>query len=213
MMSSSRMEAFTDGVLAIIITIMVLELEAPDSGSWHALLRAVPGLLVYIVSFGFIGAHWLNHHHLLQLTEKVDGKVLWSNMLWLMIISLLPVSLAWLERTQFAQIPTVFYAVLSLLTTLAYFLLEYTILHTEYCRDRCDYLIGSRRKEWISLILEILALVFAIVLPTRVPAYVCLFLVTMLWILPDLRIVNALKVLESPDEPEPGKGSADGTDE
>lgn len=209
MMSSSRMEAFTDGVLAIIITIMVLELEAPDSGSWSALLQALPGLLVFIVSFGFIGTHWLNHHHLLQLTQKVDGKVLWANMLWLLIISLLPVSLNWLEKTQFAQIPTVFYAFLSLLTTLAYFLLEYTILHTEYCRDRCDYLIGSRRKEWISLALEVLALAFAILLPTRVPAYVCLFLVTLLWILPDLRIVNALKVLETPDEPDEGEEPAE----
>src|SRR6478672_959707 len=130
-MRTSRLEAFSDGVLAIIITIMVLELKVPHEPTLEALRGSATGFLTYLLSFVYIGIYWNNHHHMFHIVEHVDGLVLWANLDLLFWLSLLPFTTKWLDRTGLELTPTVLYGSNLLLAAIAYFLLEQAIFRTE----------------------------------------------------------------------------------
>ena len=130
-MRTHRLEAFSDGVLAIIITIMVLELQVPEEPTLHALGDSATGLLTYLLSFVYIGIYWNNHHHMFQLCRKVDGSVLWANLNLLFWLSLYPFTTAWMDESDFARTPVVVYGVNLLLAAIAYYVLQQRILRAE----------------------------------------------------------------------------------
>src|SRR6266487_3261353 len=127
-MSRGRMEAFSDGVIAIIITIMVLELRVPHDASWRSLIPIAPVFLSYVLSFVFVGIYWSNHHHLLQVVERVNGGVLWANLHLLFWLSLTPFVTAWMGQNHFAAVPAALYGVVLLCAAIAYFILTRALL-------------------------------------------------------------------------------------
>src|SRR3954464_15022717 len=127
-MTKSRLEAFSDGVIAILITIMVLELHAPHGSDWPALRAAVPSLLSYVLSFVYLGIYWNNHHHMLQATDRINGRVLWANLHLLFWLSLFPFTIAWMGHTHAATTPTAVYGVVALGAAIAYYLLQTLVI-------------------------------------------------------------------------------------
>ena len=122
-MSKGRLEAFSDGVIAIVITIMVLELKVPEGADWQALRPLVPVLLTYVLSFVFLGIYWNNHHHMLQATSRINGTILWANLHLLFWLSLVPFVTGWMGENHFAQLPTAVYGAILLLSAIAYTIL------------------------------------------------------------------------------------------
>jgi len=215
-MPKGRLEAFSDGVIAIIITIMVLEISAPDGASPADLLSLSSSFKSYALSFLFVGVYWNNHHHLLNLVNKVGGRMLWANLLFLFALSLVPVATDWIDKTGFAAFPTVVYVVLSILVSLAYMLLE-TVVRRSHCPSKGQdtapsidltpqqiALIKRRStaKERWTLVFEAVSLALSLVLPTTRLAYVALLLALCLWVVPDLRIVHVLDWLASEEDQE-----------
>src|SRR5947208_8696003 len=127
-MPTSRMEAFSDGVIAILITVMVLELRVPDGTTWGALHKSLPTLLTYVLSFVYLGIYWNNHHHMLMLTERVGGLVLWANLHLLFWLSLVPFATGWMGENHFAKVPVSGYGIVLLGAALAYYVLQPTII-------------------------------------------------------------------------------------
>lgn len=127
-MSKGRMEAFTDGVLAIIITIMVLELRPPHEADWNALQALLPTILGYILSFLYVGIYWNNHHHLMQAAKTVNGRVLWTNMFLLFWLSLIPFATSWMGETHFRSHPVTLYGLVLLMAAISYYLLEMALV-------------------------------------------------------------------------------------
>ena len=205
-MPKGRLEAFSDGVIAIIITIMVLEIKTPDGSSPRDLMALLPSFLSYALSFFFVGVYWNNHHHLLNLVQKVNGRMLWANLLFLFVLSLVPVATDWIDRTAFAAFPTIAYAVLNVLVSLAYMNLERLVrcshgIPKETGKVNAPDLTSeeiailrrrSYAKERYTIYLEVLSLVLAWLLPSQRLAYVAIVASIGLWIVPDLRIVHAL---------------------
>jgi uncharacterized membrane protein len=130
-MSTGRMEAFSDGVIAILITVMVLELPVPHGTEWSALREAAPVLLCYVLSFVYLGIYWSNHHHMLQATGRVTGLILWANLHLLFWLSLVPFATAWLGENEFAAIPAAAYGIVLLAAAVAYFLLQTAIVRDQ----------------------------------------------------------------------------------
>ena len=206
-MDKGRMEAFSDGVIAIIITIMVLGIAAPEGATLRDLLRLLPAIAAYAVSFVGVGTYWNNHHHLLKLVNCVNGRMLWSNLAFLFVLSFFPLATDWMQKTSFSSLPTTCYIVLNMLVSLTYMNLERVIRHAlgNDCRATTpseDEL--SRRavvekrslvKERLTLGLELAALALALVLPATHLALVAMVLAFAPWIVPDLRIVRLLDFL------------------
>lgn len=189
-MSKGRMEAFSDGVIAIIITIMVLEISAPTSAEPSAIKELLPGLFSYILSF-VLGTYWVNHHHLLQVTEKTNGRVLWANLLFLFMLSLFPVCTNWISITEFAAFPMTVYISVMLLTTLSYILLHHVIANSlDDEKKKVSMRIG--RKEWVSVGLEIAALILSLITPIRWACVICMIMMKPIWLIPDLRVAKVL---------------------
>ena len=184
-MSKGRLEAFSDGVMAIIITITVLLIEPPKGADLKALAEIISLVLVYTVSFIMIGTNWANHHHLLQVTERINGKIIWANSFYLFTLSFYPVSTGWVGQTNFAEIPTAMYAAVNLVESLAFILLERTIISSHDCVKQA---VGKGKKEIVTIILEVLALACAFFTPVRFMTYLLLLVMTGLWIIPDLRL-------------------------
>ena len=132
-MSKGRLEAFSDGVLAIIITIVILMFDIPEGNDLNALKEMLPLFIVYLVSFVMFGMNWANHHHMLQVTEKVNGKIIWANHLYLFTMSFYPVATGWAGKSNFAALPTIMYVVINLVESLSYILLERTIINSHDC--------------------------------------------------------------------------------
>ena len=130
-MEKGRLEAFSDGVIAIIITIMVLELKAPHGDNWDALRPVVPALLTYVLSFVFVGIYWNNHHHMLHLTDRIDGGILWANLHLLFWLSLLPFTTGWMGENHFERWPAVFYGVNLLCCAVAYYVLQTCLIRNQ----------------------------------------------------------------------------------
>ena len=189
-MGKGRLEAFSDGVLAIIITIMVLELRAPAGEALSDLRPLVPVLGSYLLSFVFIATYWNNHHHLFLTVERVSAKVLWANMGLLFCLSLVPFGTAWMGETHFATAPTAVYAGILLASSIAYWGLQSAILATQGKDSLLGRALGNDYKGKATLVILILAIGCAFVVPF-VSAALC-GLVDVIWVVPDRRIERAL---------------------
>jgi uncharacterized membrane protein len=185
-MTKGRLEAFSDGVIAILITIMVLELRAPQGASVSALREVVPSLLSYVLSFVFLGIYWSNHHHLVHLVERVNGGVLWANLHLLFWLSLVPFVTAWMGANHYSAVPTALYGVVMVLASVAYTILEYTIIAAQGPDSKLARAIGSNRKGLVSLSLYVAAIPAAFVHPLISDAL--FVIVALVWLVPDRRI-------------------------
>ena len=198
-MDKGRMEAFSDGVLAIIITIMVLELRAPHGTDVAALRPLLPVLLSYILSFVYLGIYWNNHHHMLHVTSRVGGSILWANLHLLFWLSLVPFVTGWMGENHFAPTPTALYGVVLLMAGIAYFILERTILAREGPDSVLRAAVGRDLKGKISPLLYLIAIPSAFVHQAIAGAiYVG---VALMWLVPDRRIE---RMLEQPASVRPG---------
>jgi uncharacterized membrane protein len=185
-MNTARLEAFTDGVVAIIITIMVLELHVPHGTTLAALQADVPVLLAYVLSYVNVGIFWNNHHHMLHATERVDGRVLWANLVLLFWLSLVPFVIRWIDDTGFAPLPTAAYGVVLLCAALSYTLLQRQIIRVNGRESLLAVAVGQDLKGKLSALLYLLAIVLAFVRPwVAIALYV---VVAMVWLVPDRRI-------------------------
>lgn len=189
-MGKQRLEAFTDGVLAVIITIMVLELKVPSGPNFSSLKSSLPILLTYALSFTNVGIFWNNHHHMLHATERINGVVLWANLSLLFWISLIPFVIRWIDETHFAATPTASYGVVLLMAGIAYLFLERAIIAYNGRNSRLARAIGGERKGMASLALYSLAIPLAFVHPWIALA---LYVVNaMVWFIPDRRIESVV---------------------
>jgi uncharacterized membrane protein len=185
-MRTHRLEAFSDGVLAIIITIMVLELKVPDEPTMHALGESATGLLTYLLSFVYIGIYWNNHHHMFQLCKKVDGSVLWANLNLLFWLSLYPFSTAWMDETDFARTPVVIYGVNLLLAAIAYYVLQQRILLAEGDESILREALGRDLKGKASPLIYLLGIALCFIDPRL--GLVPYVVVALIWLVPDRRL-------------------------
>ena len=189
-MSKTRLEAFSDGVIAILITIMVLELKMPDGATWSALLGRKASLLTYLLSFVYIAIYWNNHHHMLHICSKVNGAVLWANIHLLFWLSLVPFATAWMEEQHFAAVPTAAYGVVLLLNAISYTILAQMLLRLEGPHSRLARAMGADFKGKTSLVLYALAIPLAWVSPyASISIYA---IVAMIWFVPDRRVERVL---------------------
>lgn len=189
-MTSSRLEAFSDGVLAVIITIMVLELKVPDEPTWGALQHSGLGFLTYLLSFVFIGIYWNNHHHMFQVAERVDGAVLWANLHLLFWLSLYPFSTAWLDESHVARVPTIVYGINLLGAATAYYVLQLAIFRTPD-GHRLRQALGRDWKGKASPVLYLLGIGLALVKPWL--GLAPFIVVALIWLIPDRRVERYLE--------------------
>jgi TMEM175 potassium channel family protein len=189
-MSKGRLEAFSDGVLAIIITIMVLELKPPHEASWESLRPLVPVFVSYILSFLYVGIYWNNHHHLLQAVRFVDGRVLWANLHLLFWLSLAPFVTNWVGDASFGAWPVAAYGIVFLCAAVAYTILVRTLLMANGPDSLLAKAIGSGVKEKVSMAVYMLGIVISLWSPTT--AYVSYWIVALIWLFPDQRIERQL---------------------
>lgn len=189
-MSTNRLEAFSDGVIAIIITIMVLELKVPHDGSLESLKPLVPKLFAYLCSFVYVGIYWNNHHHLFQASGKVTGGVLWANLHLLFWLSLIPVTTDWAGESHFAPVPTALYGAVLLLAGIAYTILAKTLVRLHGPHAILARALGSDRKGWISVAIYAVAIPLSLYSPTI--ATVLYVIVAMIWLIPERRIEKRL---------------------
>jgi uncharacterized membrane protein len=193
-MKTTRLEAFSDGVLAIIITIMVLELKVPHAVEFAALKPVLPVLLSYVLSFIYLGIYWNNHHHLFQATEEVSGGILWANLHLLFWLSLFPFTTGWMGENQLAPIPTAVYGFALLMAAIAYYVLQRTIIAKEGRESLLAQAIGKDWKGKLSPLLYLAAIPLAFVSPWIASGlYV---LAALLWLIPDPRIEKEIKKRE-----------------
>jgi len=190
-MNKGRMEAFSDGVLAVIITIMVLEMKAPRGNDLMALQPVVPVFLSYVLSFVNVGLYWNNHHHLLHATEHVTGGILWANLHLLFWLSLTPFATAWMGENHFAPWPVAMYGTLLLLAGMAYFLLTKALIKHHGSKSVLATSIGRDNKGVASVIIYLAAIPVAFVKPWI--ACACYVLVAVMWLIPDPRIERRLR--------------------
>ncbi len=188
---TSRLEAFSDGVLAIIITIMVLELKVPKETDFYSLLEKIPFFLSYMLSFIYIGIFWNNYHHLFQISEKLNGKVLWANLHLLFWLSLIPFSTAWIGVGYKSTEPAVLYGIVLLMSAIAFFILEITILNNHPKAHSLHKAVGKMGKEKLSILIYFTGILFA--LYQSFAGIMCYILVAILWFIPDKRIEKISK--------------------
>ena len=194
-MGKGRLEAFSDAVFAIIITIMVLELRAPHQTDFAALRPLLPVLLSYALSFVYLGIYWNNHHHMLHCTSRVTGAILWANLYLLFWLSLVPFVTAWMGENHLASAPTALYGVVLLMAAMAYWILQRQILSSEGPRSLLAVALGPDLKGKISPLLYLLAIAAAFLHPG---ISVLLYLLgALMWLIPDRRIERALAGAES----------------
>jgi uncharacterized membrane protein len=187
-MGNERLAAFSDGVIAIIITIMVLELHAPHGADWESLVAIGPSFLSYLLSFIYVAIYWNNHHHLLHTVERVDGLILWANSNLLFWLSMMPLATAWMGQNLLSPVPTAVYGIALLMPAIAYFLLQRAIIHRHGADSVLAKALGSDLKGYISPVLYIAGAALAFVSPyLSMAVYV---LVAILWLVPDRRIAN-----------------------
>jgi len=200
-MKTTRLEAFSDGVLAIIITIMVLELKVPHGVELAALKPLLPVLLSYVLSFIYIGIYWNNHHHLFQATEQVSGGILWANLYLLFWLSLFPFTTGWIGENGLTTIPTAVYGFVLLMAATAYYILERVIIANEGRDSLVAEAVGRERKAKLSLVLYIAAIPLAFVSPW-IAAGLYVF-VALHWLIPDPRIERKMENRQKQDKAQP----------
>ena len=190
-MSPARLEAFTDGVVAIIITIMVLEIRVPHGTDLAALRADVPVLLAYVLSYVNVGIFWNNHHHMLHLTERVDGKVLWANLGLLFWLSLVPFVIRWIDEAGFTSLPTSAYGVVLACAAVSYVILQRQIIAVNGRSSRLAVALGDDLKGKLSIALYVCAVAVAFLRPwISIALYVA---VALIWLVPDTRIESLVK--------------------
>lgn len=189
-MSKGRMEAFSDGVIAILITIMVLELTVPHDSKLSALRPLIPVFLSYVLSFVFLGIYWNNHHHLLQAINHVDGRVLWANLHLLFWLSLIPFGTGWMGQNNFAAWPVALYGMILLLAAVAYFLLVRALIALHGSESVLASALGRDFKGKVSIGIYLVAIPLTLV--SAWLAFVLYVLVAVMWLVPDRRIEKTL---------------------
>jgi uncharacterized membrane protein len=190
-MSKGRLEAFSDGVIAILITIMVLELKVPPGRGWEALRPVLPVFLTYTLSYVLVGIYWNNHHHMLHATARINGKILWANLHLLFWLSLIPFATGWMGETHLAPVPTAVYGAVLLLCAVAYTLLQHAIIADEGKDSRLAAAVGKDAKGKLSRALYAAAIPMAFVRQWISAAiYVA---VALIWLVPDRRIESRIK--------------------
>ena len=190
-MSKGRLEAFSDGVIAILITIMVLELRVPQGADWPALRPLLPVFLTYVLSFVILGIYWNNHHHMLHAAERISGKVLWANQHLLFWLSLVPFVTGWMGENHFAPLPTAVYGVVLLAASIAYFILARTLVAAQGPHSRLAAAMGSDTKGMLSTGLYVAAIPLAFV--NQWIADAIYVFVALMWLVPDRRIESKLE--------------------
>ncbi len=193
-MGKGRLEAFSDGVIAIIITIMVLEMKVPHGEEWSALWPLLPVFVSYVLSFANVGIYWNNHHHMLHAATKVNGRVLWANLHLLFWLSLFPFVTGWMGVSGFAPHPTALYGMVLMMAGFAYWVLERTIISAEGAGSIVAKAVGQDRKGILSVLIYAVAIPFAFFGHWIAQ---CLYvLVALIWLVPDRRIERVLSSLE-----------------
>ena len=190
-MTKGRMEAFSDGVIAIIITIMVLEMKVPHGGSLQDLRPLAPVFLSYVMSFVYVGIYWNNHHHMLHACTTVTGAMLWANLHLLFWLSLFPFTTGWMGENHFTAVPTALYAVVLLMAAIAYYLLQQTIIRAQGEDSILKRAIGNDWKGKLSPVLYILAIVVSFY--SSWVAQGILVIAALIWLIPDKRIENYVR--------------------
>ncbi len=186
-MDRGRLEAFSDGVIAILITIMVLELRAPQGSDWRAFLPIIPTLLLYVLSFIFVGIYWNNHHHMLQTVDRVNGRILWANLHLLFWLSLVPFVTTWTGQNHFAPLPTAFYGAVLIMAALAYTILQQCIIQLQGPDSKLAAAVGKDLKGKFSLLLYAIGIPVAFFGHPRIACGLYV-MVALLWLAPDRRI-------------------------
>ena len=189
-MGKTRLEAFSDGVLAIVITIMVLELKVPHDPSLSAVAALLPVFLSYVLSFVYVGIYWNNHHHMLHACTRVTGNILWANLHLLFWLSLLPFVTGWMGENHFAPIPSALYGVVLLCAAVAYWILQQTIIASQGDDSLLRQAVGGDWKGKLSPFLYILAIALTFLLPWA--GQLIYVGVALLWLVPDRRIERTL---------------------
>jgi uncharacterized membrane protein len=203
-MPKSRLEAFSDGVIAILITIMVLELPTPEGTSWQALRADLPVLLAYALSFLYLGIYWTNHHHMLAAVRLIDGAALWANLHLLFWLSLVPFTTAWMSEHDFPVVPTAVYGIVLLVAAVSYTLLQATLLRAEGEQSLLRTAIGRDLKGKSSPLLYCLGIALSFVKPwLGLAVYVA---VALMWLVPDRRVERRITAA-------PEKSTASGSPE
>jgi uncharacterized membrane protein len=190
-MSTSRMEAFSDGVIAILITVMILELPRPHGTTWGALREVVPVLLCYVLSFVYLGIYWSNHHHMLQATDRVSGTILWANLHLLFWLSLVPFTTSWLGENSFAPTPAAAYGIVLLGAALAYYLLQTLIIRDQGHGSLLASAVGRDGKGKLSPFLYVLGIGLSFV--NQWLAMAAYTLVALVWLIPDRRLERTVQ--------------------
>jgi uncharacterized membrane protein len=197
-MGKDRLAAFSDGVIAIIITVMVLELHIPHGADWSALVAIIPSLLTYVLSFIYVAIYWNNHHHLLHTVTRVDGLILWANSHLLFWLSIIPAGTAWIGRNLLVPLPTGVYGAVLLMPAIAYYLLVQAIIHRHGKDSILAQAVGQDLKGKISVLLLLAAILLAFFEPwMAMGLYV---VVAIIWIVPDRRIENMIGQSRAPQE-------------
>lgn len=201
-MKTTRVEAFSDGVLAIIITIMVLELRIPDGGELGDLVGVSgTGLLSYILSFVYVGLYWNNHHHLFQLTDRIRGGVLWANLHLLFWLSLLPFTTAWMDETGFARVPVMVYGANLLGAALAFVILQSMIISSQGEESAVQRAVGKDLKGKISAVLYVVGIAIAFFIGSSIIpvllSMTCFIAVAVIWVVPDPRMEKVILEIEA----------------
>jgi uncharacterized membrane protein len=189
-MSKGRLEAFSDGVMAIIITIMVLELKIPKGESIYDLFPLIPVFVCYLLSFVFLGIYWNNHHHLLQAVKNVNGKILWANMHLLFWLTLIPFTTAWMGENNFAPVPTAFYGAVLFFAAIAYYILARTLVSAHGSDSLLASALGNDFKGKISLVIYLIAIPVSFL--STAAAGLLYGTVAVIWLIPDKRIEQAI---------------------
>jgi uncharacterized membrane protein len=189
-MARTRLEAFSDGVIAILITIMVLELRVPQGTDWAALRPLVPVFLAYVLSFVNLGIYWNNHHHMLYTVEQVNGKILWANLHLLFWLSLFPFMTGWMGENGFASLPVAAYGVVALMAAIAYYTLQKTVIALHGASSKLAVAVGKDMKGKASPILYLSAIPLAFL--DRWLSVALYVVVALIWLIPDPRIESTL---------------------
>jgi len=189
-MRKNRVESFSDGVIAIIITIMVLKLKVPRGENFQALASLIPVFLSYVLSFVYVGIYWNNHHHMLQTSNGVTGPMLWANLHLLFWLSLIPFATGWMGENQFAAAPSAFYGVVLLMAAVAYLILQQLIIKSQACDSLLQKAIGSDWKGKLSPVLYVVAILTAFW--SHWISQAIYVLVALFWLIPDRRIERVL---------------------
>ncbi len=200
-MTKGRLEAFSDGVIAIIITITILLIDLPKGDDLSSLMAVLPLAVCYLISFIIVGTNWVNHHHLLQVANAVDGRTLWANLLYLFVLSFQPVTTGWVGRSDFAVLPVRIYVLVTLACSLSYVLLEKAIIRSSDSELLKTAVSESKKEQW-TILMDVLALLLTFVPGAHYASCPLLVVALAPWIIPDLRMKRVFEAAQRKQEGE-----------